>query len=250
MSQRGAIVQVPKGGQIERPKMAVFVAENGSSVVAFLTPSGVHRPYYDDRPEEYVVEAEPVPPMRARATSDVREVSHVYVPTPSGVLAVPPAAPSSAGAMRAAAVESSQQLPRASQTVQTPFVRFGGGKWSAPQRASVSLLVFGVLTTWMVVAWFMTVDSPWTWKSAIALLSAASSLAAAGLVWRDPSRAHLGLGAATMAFSLLRVGNPMEWTGVTAALMALTVLLAVPVVLAYLELRQPQPAPAPLRATA
>ncbi len=217
--------------------MAVFVAENGSSVVAFLTPSGV-RPYYDDRPEEYVVEAEPVPPMRERATSDVREVSHLYAPTPSRpILALPP--PSSAPVVPAAAAESSQQLPQA-----RPEATGGGpwwSTWSGPRRASVALLTFSVLTALMLVAWFASVDAPWTWKSAIALLSAASSLAAAGLVWRDPSRAHLGLGAATMAFSLLRVGHPMEWTGVTAALVALTALLAVPVVLAYLELREVPP---------
>jgi hypothetical protein len=212
MSQRGAIVPVRRD-QAEKPRMAVFVAENGSSVVAFLTPSGL-RPYYDGAPEEIVVEAESVRPMRAAATSEVREASQVAPPPPSEEPA-------------------SQEPPRRAAAVE----KTGRRTWTGAQRASVALVVFGALTAVMLVAWFASVESPWTWKSAIALLSMAFGFTTAALVWREPSRAHLACGLGTMAFSLLRVGGPLGWTGVTAALVTLTALLALPVVLAYMELR-------------
>jgi hypothetical protein len=213
MSQRGAIVPVLRG-QPEKPRMAVFVAENGSSVVAFLTPSGL-RPYYDAPPEEILVEAEPVPPvpsMRDAVSSDVREVSRAEEPPASE----PPAA---------------KEAPRTTP----PAEKIRDRAWTGPQRAAVALVVFASLTAVMLVAWFASVESPWTWKSAIALLSMAFGFATAALVWREPSRVHLACGFGTMAFSLLRVGSPLAWTGVTAALVALTALLALPVVLAYME---------------
>ncbi len=102
--------------------------------------------------------------------------------------------------------------------------------------ASLSLLTFATLTAIALGAWFTSVDDAWTWKSAVASIACLGGVLTSFLVWRHPSRASLGAGAGVMLFSLLRVADIADWRGLSFLVVGSTVVLAVPVVHAFLVL--------------
>jgi hypothetical protein len=128
------------------------------------------------------------------------------------------------------------------------LARYRGGHYNSwdvdepPPRAvvlacAVSLFAFGALTFVALVAWFTRAAEPWNWRTAVAILTGTSSLSAAALVWRAPSRGVLFFGIAALATSLVRIGPPAEWTWITGTLVAATLLLLVPLIHATTILR-------------
>ena len=103
--------------------------------------------------------------------------------------------------------------------------------------ASIALLFFGALTALALVGWFYRNDTPWSWKSVLAIGCSVLAITTSALVWRAPTRLHAILGIAVMLFSLLRIGPPGDWTWVSFALVALTFVLLMPLVHAAIVLR-------------
>jgi hypothetical protein len=102
---------------------------------------------------------------------------------------------------------------------------------------ALSLLAFGALTFVSLAAWFTRAAEPWNWRTVVAILTGTSSLSAAALVWRAPSRGVVVFGIVALAVSLVRVGPPGEWTWITGTLVATTLILLVPLVHATTILR-------------
>ena len=112
----------------------------------------------------------------------------------------------------------------------------------APQQraalgASLALLAFAGLTALAVIAWFARAADPWSWRAAVAAISAGLALALSALVWREPTRKRLLVGIGVMVVSLLRVGPPWEWSWVSFTLLAVTTLLMIPLVHAAIVFR-------------
>jgi predicted membrane-bound dolichyl-phosphate-mannose-protein mannosyltransferase len=103
--------------------------------------------------------------------------------------------------------------------------------------ASIALLFFGALTALALVGWFYRNESPWNWKSVLAVGCSVLAVATSALVWRTPSRTHAILGIVVMLASLARIGAPVEWTWVSFALVAVTFVLLMPLVHAAIVLR-------------
>ena len=102
--------------------------------------------------------------------------------------------------------------------------------------ASLSLLTFSTLTAIALGGWFTSVDDPWTWKSVVAVLACLGGVVTSYLAWRMPSRAVLGAGAGVLLFSLLRVADIADWRSLSFLVVGSTLVLAVPVVHAFLVL--------------
>ena len=102
--------------------------------------------------------------------------------------------------------------------------------------ASLALLTFATMTAIALGAWFSIVDDPWTTKSLIAILACAGAIVTSFLVWRFPSRVTLAAGIVVLAFSMLRVIDSGEWRGLTFIILGSTLVLATPVVYAFLVL--------------
>ena len=96
--------------------------------------------------------------------------------------------------------------------------------------AAIAMAALAALTTVGVLAYFTRATDPWTWRGLVALATIPFSLVCAGLLWRAPTRENAGAALLVIAFSLVRVGLPAEWTGATYVLMLLTVIVAAPVV--------------------
>jgi hypothetical protein len=103
--------------------------------------------------------------------------------------------------------------------------------------AAASLLVFSALTTVALFAWLSRAPEPWSWRAIIATFTAIFGLTSSALIWRIPSRVTCWLGVLVMAFSLVRIGPPDDWTWVSFTLLMITVLLMIPLVHAALVLR-------------
>jgi hypothetical protein len=108
----------------------------------------------------------------------------------------------------------------------------------ATNGAAAALLGFSAFTGFSLVAWFARAESPVTWKSVVAMFSVVFGMTIAALVWRAPSRAHVGAGICIMLFSLVRLGLPVsgDWTWASYALIAVTTLLVIPLVHALIIL--------------
>jgi hypothetical protein len=106
----------------------------------------------------------------------------------------------------------------------------------AARNAAYAVLAFTLFTVITLISWFAREDQPWGFSSFVALLSALLGAGATALLWRDPTRQHAIGGLAVMGLSLLRVGFPTSWTGYSFALIALTILLAVPLAQAVIVL--------------
>ena len=104
--------------------------------------------------------------------------------------------------------------------------------------AAISLVAFTGLTGIALVAWFLSVDEPWSFRAAVATFSAILGLTATVLVWRAPSRTHLVAGIGVMALSLLRVGPPLEWGWTSLTLLLTTALLIIPLVHAAVVIKR------------
>lgn len=102
--------------------------------------------------------------------------------------------------------------------------------------ASLSLLAFSMLTGVALAAWFSRMADPWSWRSVLTLLACMGGVTTSALVWRAPSRSHVLAGIGVVVASLIRVGPIADWTWVTLTLLALTTLLLIPLVHAFLLL--------------
>ena len=100
------------------------------------------------------------------------------------------------------------------------------------RHAALSLLVYSILLFAGLVAVFYVEPQPWGFVSMITLLCVALGVAAGVLVWRAPSRIHLGAGGAVMLLSLVRLAAaPFGWR--SATLVVITLALLTPVVRAF-----------------
>ena len=96
--------------------------------------------------------------------------------------------------------------------------------WAAG--AMVALAIVNVVG---VTAYFLRNADPWTWKSLVALATIPFSLVCAALVWRAPTRENAGAALLVVAFSLVRIGFPGEWTNMTYVYLAISAAVAAPV---------------------
>lgn len=103
--------------------------------------------------------------------------------------------------------------------------------------ASIALLFYSALTALALVGWFYRNETPWNWKSVLAVGCAVLAATTSALVWRTPTRPHAVLGIVVMLASLARIGAPSEWTWVSFALVAMTFVLLMPLVHAAIVLR-------------
>ncbi|CAN5808372.1 hypothetical protein BH09MYX1_BH09MYX1_06510 [soil metagenome] len=103
---------------------------------------------------------------------------------------------------------------------------------------AIALIAFAALTALALVAWFVSVEDAWTWKSLVAMSGVLFALTVAVLLWRAPTRDHAVGGLVVLAASLARVGAPADWNGNTATLFILTFAAAAP--LAYAATKLPK----------
>ncbi|HVJ93210.1 MAG TPA: hypothetical protein VM580_25590 [Labilithrix sp.] len=103
--------------------------------------------------------------------------------------------------------------------------------------ASVALLVFSAFSSVALFGWFSRHETPWNWKSVLAIGCSILAIMSSALLWRSPTRAHALMGIAVMLGSLARIGAPAQWTWVSFALVALTFVLLMPLVHAAIVLR-------------
>jgi hypothetical protein len=103
--------------------------------------------------------------------------------------------------------------------------------------ASLALLCFSALTAFALIGWFQGNLVPWSWKSLLTVGCTLLAIMTSALVWSTPSRGHAVMGIVIMLASLARVGAPAEWTWVSFALVAVTLVLLMPLVHAALVLR-------------
>ena len=96
--------------------------------------------------------------------------------------------------------------------------------------AAVGMVVLAAVTTVGVAAYFTRTTDPWTWRGLVALATIPFALVCAGLLWRNPTRENAGAALLVVAFSLVRVGLPGEWTTATYVLMVITAACAAPVI--------------------
>jgi hypothetical protein len=103
--------------------------------------------------------------------------------------------------------------------------------------AAAALLLFSALTTVALFAWFARAPEPWDWRALVTMFTAMLGLTSSALIWRIPSRLTCWSGVGVMAFSLVRIGPPDDWTWVSFTLLMVTFLLMIPLVHAALVLR-------------
>jgi hypothetical protein len=95
--------------------------------------------------------------------------------------------------------------------------------------AAGAMVALAALTLVVVLAWFATASDPWTWRGLVAMATVPFALGTAWLVWRLPTRENAGAALLVVAFSLVRIGLPDEWTRATYVLIALTLAAGAPV---------------------
>jgi hypothetical protein len=92
------------------------------------------------------------------------------------------------------------------------------------------MVVLAAVTIIGVAAYFTRTADPWTWRGLVALATIPFALVCAALLWRGPTRENAGAALLVVAFSLVRVGLPSEWTGATYVLLFITAACAAPVI--------------------
>jgi hypothetical protein len=95
--------------------------------------------------------------------------------------------------------------------------------------AVIAMLVLVALTCIGVAAYFAQNKDPWTWRGLVAIATIPFSLVCAGLMWKFPTRENASASLLVIAFSLVRIGLPDEWTTATYVLIVITLLIAAPV---------------------
>ena len=107
------------------------------------------------------------------------------------------------------------------------------GPIKAPKQvryAVIAMLVLAGLTCIGVAAYFATHGDPWTWRSLVGLATIPFSIVCAGLLWKFPTRENAAASLLIIAFSLVRIGLPDEWTTATYVIILITAVIAAPVV--------------------
>ena len=107
------------------------------------------------------------------------------------------------------------------------------GRIKAPPQvrwAIIAMLVLAGLTCIGLAAYFATHRDPWTWRSLVGLATIPFSLVCAFLLWKFPTRENASASLLVIAFSLVRIGLPDEWTSATYVIIFITLLIAAPVV--------------------
>jgi hypothetical protein len=107
------------------------------------------------------------------------------------------------------------------------------GRVKAPKQvrwAVVAMLLLAALTCVGVAAYFAQYKDPWTWRSLVALATIPFSVVCAGLMWKFPTRENASASLLVIAFSLVRIGLPDEWTTATFVIIVITLVIAAPVV--------------------
>jgi hypothetical protein len=102
--------------------------------------------------------------------------------------------------------------------------------------AAEAMLVLAGLTTVMVLVYFFARSGTLTWGALVALATIPFSVVCAVLLWRSPTRENAGAALLVVGFSVVRVGLPGDWTRSSYALLALTLVIAAPVVWAAKKL--------------
>ncbi len=115
------------------------------------------------------------------------------------------------------------------------------GRVKAPKQAryaAMGMIALAGLTILGVSAYFVQATDPWTWRGLVAMATIPFALVCAGLLWRAPTRENAGAALLVVAFSVVRVGLPAEWTNASWILLVLTAACAAPVVWAARTLPQ------------
>ncbi len=99
--------------------------------------------------------------------------------------------------------------------------------------ASISLLVLGLGTVLVLIAWFVRAPNPWTWRGIFAMMTAVGAIGSSYAVWRLPSRATLLVGLVVVLTTLLRVDFSGEVRASQVVLMLLTILFSAPLIYAF-----------------
>jgi hypothetical protein len=92
------------------------------------------------------------------------------------------------------------------------------------------MLVLAAVTLVGILAYFVAAADPWTWRGLVAIATIPFALVCGALLWRAPSRENAGAALLVIGFSLVRVGLPGDWTRATYVLVALTLVIAAPVI--------------------
>lgn len=106
---------------------------------------------------------------------------------------------------------------------------------SASLVASIAMLIHGTLGLFGIAAWVRT-PSIVSWRVLIALLATLASLGLSAALWIAPARKYAVLAVLTLMLALLRLGLPDDWNNVSYGLIAVTAILALPVLRALFAL--------------
>lgn len=115
-------------------------------------------------------------------------------------------------------------------SVTTDVRKLSGRARRVANYAAIAMIALAALTTIGLAAYFASTPEPWTWRGLVALATVPFCLVCAGLLWKVPTRENAGAALLVIAFSLVRVGLPGEWTRATFVLVLLTAAAAAPVV--------------------
>ncbi len=96
--------------------------------------------------------------------------------------------------------------------------------------AAIAMIALAAITIVGIAAYFAKNTDPWTWRNLVALATVPFCLVCAGLLWKIPTRENANAALLVIAFSLVRIGLPSEWTLRTFVLLLLTAATAAPVV--------------------
>lgn len=101
----------------------------------------------------------------------------------------------------------------------------------------MALLLYGGLSAFALIVWFRASGSPNNWRAMLTMLGAVGSFGTSALLWREPSKPVAAAAIVVMLASVGRIGSPDQWTGFSFSLVAITAILLVPVINAFLSAR-------------
>ena len=123
-------------------------------------------------------------------------------------------------------------------SVTTDVRKLSGRARRIANYAAVAMIALAALTVVGIAAYFVKTPDPWTWRGLVALATVPFCIVCAGLLWKVPTRENASAALLVIAFSLLRIGLPGEWTTATLVLLVLSGAAAVPVAWAARTLPQ------------
>lgn len=106
---------------------------------------------------------------------------------------------------------------------------------SASLVASLAMLAHGALGMFGLAAWLRTPNIV-SWRLLVALVATLASVGLSAWLWIAPSRKLAIAGLLVLIASLLRLGMPDEWGSLSYGVVAITAVLALPLLRALFAL--------------